>query len=169
MIISGIVIILIISIIIIITTPHIAIFYLGRIFTTVQMKLYSPFSLRGILLNGQTSSWGLSHLTIFISAIELGWSPNAFKLRLNLSNLQVYLSRRMSSLHSVNLINGNQEANILYNFCNFLFQNIVKKPEKSKMNKSRLSRASQIIRRTSVSYFMEGILHLLIIFLMKTF
>jgi hypothetical protein len=125
MIISALIIILIIAISIIIAVPYFAVYFLRTIFTTVQMKLYSPFSLRGILINGPTSSWGLSHLTIFISAIELGWSPNAFKLRLNLSNLQVYLSRRMSTLHSVNLINGNQEANILYNFSNFLFQNII--------------------------------------------
>jgi hypothetical protein len=134
MILSVIVILLIVSLIITITLPYLAIFYLRMIFTTVQMKLYSPFSLRGILINGRTSLWGLSHLTIFISAIELGWSPNKFKLRLNFSNLQVYISRRMSSLHSVNLINGNQEANILYNFKHFLFQDVSTPREGSKLN-----------------------------------
>lgn len=124
MILLAIVIVIVIAVVVTVTLPYIAVFYLRRIFPIVQMKLYSPFSLRGILINGPTSSWGLSHLTIFISAIELGWSPNKFKLRLNFSNLQVYLSRRMSSLHSVNLINGNQEANILYNFSDLLFKDI---------------------------------------------
>lgn len=108
MILIAIVILMIISLIVCISLPCIAVFYLRTIFSTVQMKLYSPFSLRGFLINGATSLWGISNLTIFISAIELGWSPNKFKLQLNLSNLQIYLERRISSLHSVNLINGNQ-------------------------------------------------------------
>jgi hypothetical protein len=108
MIVSGIVILLLISIVITITLPYLLVFYLRATFNTVQMKLYNPFSLRGILINGPIASWGLSHFTVFISAIELGWSPNSFKLRLKFSNLQVYLSRRMASLCSVNLIKGNQ-------------------------------------------------------------
>jgi hypothetical protein len=82
---------LIISLIFAISLPYLAIFYLRTIFSIVQMKLYSLFSLRGLLINGATSMWGISNLTIFISAIELGWSPNKFKLQLNLSNLQIYL------------------------------------------------------------------------------
>jgi hypothetical protein len=72
--------------------------------------------MRGILLNGTIPVWGLSHLTIYISAIELGLSPNKFKLRLNLANLQVFFTRKQNSLCPVNLIDGFQESNILYNF-----------------------------------------------------
>ena len=116
---------LIISLILIITTPKIIVYYLKTIFETVQMNLYSPISLRAILINGKIGSWGLENLTVFISAIELGWSPNSFKLRLKISNLHIYLSRRITTLCSVNLINGNQEANILYNFVNMLFKDFV--------------------------------------------
>lgn len=50
---------IIISLIIIIATPKIIVFYLKNIFQTVQMNLYSPLSLRAILIDGKIASWGL--------------------------------------------------------------------------------------------------------------
>jgi hypothetical protein len=32
---------------------------LKKQFSTVQMTLFSPFSMRGIMISGKTSSWGL--------------------------------------------------------------------------------------------------------------
>lgn len=89
-------------------------------FPTVQMTLFSPFSLRGIMLNGPTGSWGLDRLTIFISSIELGFSLKKFRFSLNLTNFQIFCTRRAISLMPVNLIDGFQEPNILFNFINFI-------------------------------------------------
>lgn len=86
-----------------------------------------------------------------------------------MSNLQIYLSRRMSSLHSVNLINGNQEANILYNFINFLFDELKMQKKGANVNSSRINTKSRIAKKTSVSYFLEGMIHFFVIFFLRTF
>lgn len=49
--------------------PHFIKIALKRFFSTVQMTIYSPVSMRGITLNGEVGLWGLEHLTIYISSI----------------------------------------------------------------------------------------------------
>ena len=49
--------------------PHFIKISLKSIFSTVQMTIYSPVSMRGITLNGDVGLWGLDHLTIYISSI----------------------------------------------------------------------------------------------------
>lgn len=168
MILSIVVLVLFASIALIVTLPYLLVLYLRSAFSTVHMKLYSPFSLRGLLINGPTSSWGLSHFTLFVSAIELGWSPQAFKMRLNFANVQLYLSRRMASLCPVNLIEGNQEASILYNFAHLLFQDLAPQ-QNARQRASRVAAGSKTASTTTLGYFLEGILHLFLIFVMRTF
>lgn len=133
-------------------------------FATVQMTLYSPFSLRGIMLNGPTRSWGLDRLTIFISSIELGFSLKKFRLSLNLTNFQIFCTRKAISLIPVNLIDGFQEPNILFNFLNYIssdgFRHDSTKPE-TKGN--RINQA-----KSTFKFFTQGILHLLLLLIMHT-
>jgi len=49
--------------------PHFIKMALGRFFSTVQMTIYSPVSMRGITVHGDVGLWGLDNLTIYISSI----------------------------------------------------------------------------------------------------
>ena len=69
MILEGIVILTIASLLFIISIPHILKFVLKSYFSTVQMTLYHPLSIRGIILSGPTHLWGLDNLVIFISSV----------------------------------------------------------------------------------------------------
>lgn len=109
--------------------PHFIKLALKNVFKVVQMTVYSPISLRGITLNGDVGLWGLDHLTIYISSIELGFVPKKLKLRLTITNLQVFGTRKLISLIPVNLIDGFQQPNILFNFLNYICQGSMSRPK----------------------------------------
>ena len=69
MILEGIVLLIVISLLFIISIPHLLKFALKSYFSTVQMTLYHPLSIRGIILSGPTHLWGLDNLVIFISSV----------------------------------------------------------------------------------------------------
>lgn len=158
---------LIVFLLFLLSVPYLIKASLKKHFSTVQMTLYSPISMRGIFLNGSTDSWGLNRLTIFISAIELGFSPKKFKLSLSLTNFQIFCTRKLISLVPVNLIDGFQEPNILFNIFNYLNTDQTASFRSEKQHKYSSNDQNQK-GKSSIHFFLEGSLHLLMLLIMHT-
>jgi hypothetical protein len=126
------------------------------------MTLYSPLSLRGIAINGDIGLWGLDHITVFISSIDIGFSAKRLRLTLKISNFQIFLTRKTKSLLPVNLIDGFQEPNILFNLLNYIVPDHIVKKEKGHSQSEKEKKKS----KSTAQFFYEGIIHLLMMLVM---
>ena len=82
---------------------------------SAQLKLKTPFTIRGILLHFQQVMWGVESITIYVPEVHFSLEWTKLQIGICIKKPKIMLMKDIEELIPVRMIDGMQEHNLLWN------------------------------------------------------